>query len=148
MNSVIVLDSGPLGLICNPNPNPLAIRCQTWLNELVLANCRIILPEIADYEIRRSLVANRSLIAIDNLDGLREVFEYLPVSTDMWRLAAELWAQARQGGYPTAANHDLDADVILAAQALSLDVPVVVATANVRHLSRFVRAEEWQTITP
>lgn len=116
------------------------------MNELVLANCRIILPEIADYEIRRSLVAHRSLIAIDNLDGLREVFEYLPVSTDMWRLAAELWAQARQGGYPIAADLDLDADVILAAQALSLDVPVVVATTNVRHLSRFVPAEEWQTI--
>jgi hypothetical protein len=64
------------------------------------------------------------------------------------RWAAELWAQARQGGYPTAPDPALDGDVILAAQALSLGVPVVVATANVAHLSRFVPADVWQNIAP
>jgi hypothetical protein len=43
----------------------------------------------------------------------------------------------------------LDADVVLAAQALTLGAaPVVIATSNVGHLSRFVPAELWQNITP
>jgi hypothetical protein len=65
------------------------------------------------------------------------------------RLAADLWAQARRRGQPTAGDNTIDADMILAAQALSLGVvPVVVATTNVGHLARFVPAELWHTITP
>ena len=55
--------------------------------------------------------------------------------------------QARQTGIPTAGPAELDCDVILAAQALSLNEPsVVVATSNVGHLARFVTAQDWQTI--
>jgi hypothetical protein len=65
------------------------------------------------------------------------------------RRAAELWALARQQGQPTAADTDLDADVILAAQALTLTAStVIVATTNVGHLARFVSAELWQNIPP
>ena len=59
--------------------------------------------------------------------------------------AAELWAQARQQGYPTADPQALDGDVILAAQALTLHG--IVATDNVGHLARFVDARPWQEIT-
>jgi len=55
---------------------------------------------------------------------------------------------ARNTGQPTAPDPALDGDVILAAQALTLNTSVVVATGNVRHLSRFVRAELWQNIIP
>jgi len=64
------------------------------------------------------------------------------------RRAAELWALARGSGQPTASDHALDGDVILAAQALSLNTPVVVATGNPSHLTRFVPAELWSNITP
>jgi hypothetical protein len=71
------------------------------------------------------------------------------LTTTAMRRAAELWAQARQHGYPTAANTDLDADVILAAQCLTLSAPgVLVATTNIGHLSRFVPADLWQNISP
>ena len=64
------------------------------------------------------------------------------------RMAADLWAQARNIGQPTAPDPAIDADVILAAQAISLNTPVVVATGNPGHLNRFVPAELWANITP
>src|SRR5262245_30495174 len=60
--------------------------------------------------------------------------EYLPLTADALRRAAEFWALARQGGYPTAPDPALDADVIFAAQAATLGAPAVVATGNVAHL--------------
>ncbi len=48
---------------------------------------------------------------------------------------ARLWADARQRGLPTAPPHGLDGDVILAAQALSVQGSV--ATTNRSHLSVF-----------
>jgi hypothetical protein len=58
--------------------------------------------------------------------------------------AAELWAEARKSGMPTADPNELDCDVILAAQALEING--VVATENVGHLSRFVAAKYWRNI--
>ena len=58
--------------------------------------------------------------------------------------AAELWAQARNSGLPTADPKALDCDVILAAQALEKDG--IVATENVGHLSRFVDARDWRDL--
>jgi 7,8-dihydro-6-hydroxymethylpterin-pyrophosphokinase len=65
--------------------------------------------------------------------------------------AAELWAFARNRGFQTADPKRLDIDVILAAQALTLEVPtaeIVVATSNVGHLSHFVSALVWSEIAP
>jgi predicted nucleic acid-binding protein len=69
-------------------------------------------------------------------------------AADDLRLAADFWARARQHGYPTAPDPALDIDVIIAAQAIGLGVPVIVATGNVGHLSRFVAAELWQNVAP
>lgn len=67
---------------------------------------------------------------------------------------ADFWAAARQLGLLTADKLALDADVVLAAQAATLDVTawempnaqVIIATSNVGHLSRFVDAQEWPNI--
>jgi hypothetical protein len=63
--------------------------------------------------------------------------------------AAEFWAEARQRGQATADPKALDGDVILAAQAtLVADEgnEVIIATTNVKHLSQFVDARDWQLI--
>lgn len=54
-------------------------------------------------------------------------------------------------GQPTADPQALDADVILAAQALSLGISVpgmIVATTNPGHLSSYVPADVWTNIPP
>ncbi len=110
---------------------------------------RVIVPEFADYEVRRELLRAAKTTSVARLDALAAATEYLALTTLMMRRAAELWAQARQRGQPTAGDNTIDGDVILAAQALSLGADLrVVATTNVGHLSRFVPAELWQNVNP
>jgi predicted nucleic acid-binding protein len=115
------------------------------------AGVTVVVPEIADYELRREILRTRNRSAIARLDAFNgaEPGRYLPITTTAMRLAADLWAQARSAGTPTADRHALDGDVILAAQAITLAVPgLIVATTNPAHLSRFVTAALWQNITP
>jgi predicted nucleic acid-binding protein len=107
----------------------------------------VIIPEIADYEVRRELLRANKVRGIARLDELANSIEYLPITTTAMRQAAMFWAQARQQGQPTASDKTIDSDMILAAQAMTLDVvDVVIATTNVGHLSRFAIADLWQNI--
>ncbi|MEG4808312.1 nuclease [Microcoleus sp. F8-D1] len=108
----------------------------------------MIIPEIADYEVRRELLRANKVRGIARLDELANLVEYLPITTAAMRQAAIFWAQARQQGQPTASDKTIiDSDMILAAQATTLDVvDVVIATTNVGHLSRFAPADLWQNI--
>jgi predicted nucleic acid-binding protein len=149
VSRTVILDSGPLGLLSRPRRVPPALACAAWLRSLLAAGVRVIHPEIADYEVRRELLRLGSVRGVAQLDRLAARIQYLPLTTPAMRLAAELWAQARQQGQPTAGDKTIDADVILAAQALSLGDPaVVVATTNAGHLARFVPADDWQNIAP
>jgi predicted nucleic acid-binding protein len=107
------------------------------------------IPEIADYEVRRELLRAKKINGLARLDDLAKLLEYLPITTTAIRQAAQFWAQARQQGQPTAGDKTIDGDVILAAQAATMGVSnIVIATTNVGHLSRFVAAELWQDIAP
>jgi predicted nucleic acid-binding protein len=145
----VLLDAGPLGAACNPLGTAAALACTKWLQSLALGGSRIIIPEIADYEVRRELVRAGLLRSVAQLDQLALAFQYLPISTVAIRKAAEFWALARNLGKPTAGDQQLDGDAILAAQAVTLNDPqAVIATTNVAHLSRFVAADLWHNITP
>ena len=149
MRKVILLDSTPLGLLANPGNKPVVLRCRRWAADLAAAGHRVIVPEIADYEVRRSLLRAGLMTSVRALDDLALQYGYLTLNTDAMKLAAQLWAVARQRGYPTAPDSALDGDVILAAQALELNDPnVVIATGNPAHLSRYVPAQDWQAVTP
>lgn len=149
VNRVIVLDTGPLGLVTNPKLSAESATCTQWLQTHLASGSRVIIPEIADYEIRRELLRANKVNGIARLDALARFLEYLPITTTAMHQAAQLWAQARQQGQPTAGDKTIDGDMILVAQAMTLAVPeVVIATTNVGHLSRFIAAELWQNIAP
>ena len=142
MNKPIVLDSSPLGRIAHPRPSP---EIAVWLQTILDAGAQVIIPEIADYEVRRNLLLAGLHKSVERLDALKSLLIYLPLSTSIMLKAAELWATARSIGQPTADPKALDGDVILAAQALSVEA--IIATENVNHLSRFVEAKHWKDIT-
>lgn len=148
----LVLDSGILGQLCHPHHaknRPVA----AWLAGLLRAQgdqVQIYLPEIADYELRRKLlhmIAKRQATtrSIGRLDALADDLVFLPLDTHVMRRAAELWAELRSRGMPTAGTKALDADVILAAQTESVSGTVV--TDNTRHLGRVVDARRWTDIS-
>ena len=148
MSRVVLLDAGPLGLVSNPRRSAQSAACARWLQSLAAAGVRLIVPEIADYEIRRELLRAKKAKGLAQLDALARLLEYLPLTTAAMRQAAVFWAQARQQGQPTAGDQTIDGDMILAAQAATLGAPnVVIATTNVGHLAQFVPADLWQNIT-
>ncbi|MEG4489841.1 nucleic acid-binding protein [Microcoleus sp. D3_18_C4] len=149
MSRIIILDSGPLGMVTNPQAKPPYLECQLWLDSLLQNGEMVILPELADYEVRRELIRAGKERGIRKLDLFKNVLTYRPLTTEVMLLAAQLWAQARMRGRPTAEANALDGDVILAAQAIleaSEGNQVVIATTNVGHLSQFVDAREWRLI--
>jgi predicted nucleic acid-binding protein len=150
VSRVVLLDAGPLGLVTNPKGSDESRRCKAWLAELAAAGVQIMVPEGADYEVRRELLRVGRRGGLTRLDNLARSSDYLPVTRVVWHRAAELWARARNEGYATADDSALDCDVILAAQALLVaedGYEVIVATKNVNHLGRFVDAREWEMIT-
>jgi predicted nucleic acid-binding protein len=111
---------------------------------LLRRGSEVCVPEIADYEVRRELLRANKVQGIGRLDAVKKSLGYLPITTEIMLKAADLWAQARRSGLPTADPKALDGDVILAAQAL--EVEGIVATDNVGHLARFVTARTWRDI--
>jgi predicted nucleic acid-binding protein len=152
MRRVIVPDTGVLGRVTNPRATPQNDSCSLWLDTLLTQDKTIVVvPEIADYELRREFLLGRKVRSLQRLDVLKTTAVYAPISTDALLLAADLWAQARRQGQKTADDKALDGDMILAAQTLLIAQQgdeTLVATTNVRHLSLslFVDAREWQAI--
>ena len=149
MARLVLLDSGPLGLVTHPRGGRDARDAKDWLAGLLAARVQVRVPEIADYETRRELVRAGRTGGVGRLDELGRSVGYVPLTTGTMRRAADFWASARTRGRPTAPDHALDGDVILAAQAAELTAggdDVVVATTNVGHLSRFVAASHWSEV--
>ena len=102
MSEVALLDTGPLGLVTNPWRSQRSVAYAQWVQALVARGRRVIVPEIADYEVRRELLRANKVSGLARLDGLARLLEYLPLTTAAMRQAAVFWAQARQRGQPTA----------------------------------------------
>jgi predicted nucleic acid-binding protein len=153
MARIVVLDAGPLGLASQAPGIAIADRCRRWIRDLDAAAVLVVVPEIADYEVRRELLRLGAAAGLRRLERLVSALFYDPITTPAMRLAAEFWSQVRRAGMPTADPQALDADCILAAQVALLGGPnddIVIATTNVGHLGRFprVQAELWELVVP
>ncbi|MEP7342082.1 MAG: nucleic acid-binding protein [Acidobacteriota bacterium] len=146
MNNIILLDTGPLGLASNPQGAGPTEQCNLWLDDRLAQGFRILVPEIADYELRRELVRAGKIKGIAKLNGLKRSLGFLPITTRTMLKAADFWAQARRIGKQTASDSALDGDMILAAQGAILQDSgrkVIIATTNVKHLELFIDACFW-----
>jgi predicted nucleic acid-binding protein len=138
-----------LGMVTNPRATAQTERCTRWLEGLLARGVRVLIPEIADYELRRELLRAEKVEGLQRLDALATTLDYLPLNTAMIRQAAVFWAEARRQGRPTADDKALDGDVLLAAQVVltvTNNDDAIVATENVGHLARFVTAYAWWDI--
>ncbi len=102
MSFVVVLDAGPLGMITNPRSSLENERCKNWLATLVQQGVDVVIPEIADYEVRRELLRAEKTNGLARLDALQNLLAYVPITTLTMRKAAELglqpagWADSRR----------------------------------------------------
>lgn len=149
MSLMVLLDAGPLGMITNPRSSPESEACKSWLASIASSGVEVMIPEIADYEVRRELLRAGKERGIGRLDALKEMLGYVPITTLVMLKAAEFWASSRKMGRQSADDVSLDADMILAAQAATLagdGNQAVIATTNVRHLTLFATARVWRDI--
>ncbi len=117
MTSLILLDTGPLGLVTNPRVSAETRECTRWLEHMLINGRQVCISEIADYEVRRELLRAGKTQGVRRLDAFKATICYMPLTTTIMLRAAEFWALARKQGKPTADDKALDGDVILAAQA-------------------------------
>lgn len=83
MTQVIFLDTGILGLVSNPKATPQSHECKLWLNSLETNDNIAIIPEIADYEVRRELIRAGKIKGIRQLEQIKRVILYLPITTEV-----------------------------------------------------------------
>lgn len=148
MKPLVFLDSEPLGLASQAFGKPRADRCRRWISDLEARGWEVVVPEIVDYELRRELTRVGATAGLSRLEAFLARHPLVQINRTTMLRACELWARVRRQGLPTAHHHSLDADAILAAQALVTtggSSPAIVATSNARHLSRFegVEARNW-----
>lgn len=137
-------------MILSPKKTTEFLQIKTWLQSLLAGGITVLLPEIIDYELRRAYLRVKNDDAIRELDRMKMVLFYDPITTEIMLRAAWYWADVRQKGLATANEEALDGDAILAAHAYFIEnsgYESVVATANIKHLQRFgCRAYHWHEI--
>ena len=153
MSLTVFLDTGPLGIVTNPKRPPETLAALTWVIAMRQAGHRFVVPAIAVYEVRRELERAGKTAGLAALDAWNSAApdRYLPLTDSALRLGAKLWASARNAGTAPADPKELDADVLIAAQALDTGIPpsdIIIATVNVGHLALFTPADLWTNIHP
>lgn len=149
MSDIILLDTGPLGLITHPLGSAKSDACNQWMQSQIMIGTHVLVAGIADYELRREMLLNRNTRGILRLNNLNAAIGFDPITTAIMTQAAVFWSQARMMGKPTASDAALDGDMILSAHAALIagrGHKPTVATTNVKHLDLFCNACLWTDI--
>lgn len=149
MSDIILLDTGPLGLITHPLGSPESDACNQWMRSQLAIGVHVLVAGIADYELRREMLLNQNTKGIIRLNNLNATIGFDPITTAVMNQAAIFWSQARRMGKPTAPDAALDGDMILSAHASLITRRghnLTVATTNVKHLDLFCNAGLWTDI--
>lgn len=155
---IVILDSGILDLI-STSAKSISIaknseieQCTEWFYYLLSKGVFVTTSDICYYEVRRKFVHIKSE-SVQILDELREIIDFLPLTTEVVKKASELWAEVRWQNIPTADSKTLDADMMISALwvILSEESPgqsVFIATKNVRHMKIFAKEQalDWDSI--
>ncbi len=121
---IIILDTFPTSSTGKlPGRTPTLLdQCRQWITACETAGHRILIPAISYYEALRELEMRQAVSQIARLQTFcLQAPRFIPLTTGHLETAAQIWGQARRAGQPTADPQALDGDVILAAQALSLE---------------------------
>jgi hypothetical protein len=85
MARLILLDSGPLGMIVRAPSKPQVVRCLAWLKTILAAGAVVVIPDTAPYEVRREVLLIRAVGSLRRLDYALDPssgFEHLALTTD------------------------------------------------------------------
>ena len=97
---LVVLDTGPLGLILTRGAGPAMTNAANGSTTWRPPAWRVFVPEIADYEVRRELLRVGATAGLRRLDQVKATLDYAALTTAVILRAAELWAAARRAGRP------------------------------------------------
>jgi hypothetical protein len=81
----LMLDTGPLAQLVHPRLDPDLAQ---WFKAAVAAGLNLVVPEIADYELRRKLLHKDLRESLARLDSLEASVTYLAIDTPTLRRAA------------------------------------------------------------
>jgi hypothetical protein len=155
---IVFLDTNTLNFLCNPNNLNEAVECEKWFYTYYTRGVTFYSSDICDYEIRRGLIAssirNKKISeGLSLLDDLRSdgYILFLPITNEVLNITSELWARSSTNSQSNKDIKNIDVDVIISAQYQLLveDNPgqrVVVATTNIKDLSVYCEAANWQDI--
>jgi hypothetical protein len=72
--------------VTNPTVNAANDLCNQWVMELLANGAVVVIPEIANYELRREFTLVGMTESIKQLDGLKSVLRYDPITTNVMLL--------------------------------------------------------------
>lgn len=139
----LIIDTSVLGKLCNPNSAQSLAESMGRLLRYE-SDLELLVPQVVDYELRRKLLQlarfdsdqRKQNLAARSLDRLDQVGKgrMRQMTQEVMLRAALKWAELRNAGTPTAHEHSLDIDVIIACHALIEKAEVI--TTNTRHFER------------
>lgn len=134
-----LLDSDTLSEVLKRRDDAVRTRARQYLS----AHRRFRFSIITRYEILRGLAAKDAHRQTERFEAQCALSEVVPLTDDVVVLAADLYGQLHRGGELIS-----DADLLIAATALRLGVPLV--TENRRHFERVpdLEVESWRSPEP